>query len=558
MSRFVFITGGVVSSLGKGIASASLAAILEARGLKVSMVKLDPYINVDPGTMNPFEHGEVFVTEDGAETDLDLGHYERFTRTKTGKHSNFTTGQIYEAVIRRERQGDYLGGTVQVIPHVTDEIKACVRNAAGDADITMVEIGGTVGDIEAAPFLEAIRQMGIELGRDRSLFIHLTLVPYVATSGEMKTKPTQHSVKELRSIGIQPDVLLCRADRPLPDNERRKIALFTNVEERAVVSALDAASIYMVPRIYHEQKLDDLVVDRLHLDAGPIDLSEWDAVTDALDSPDGQVEIAMVGKYINLTDSYKSLTEALIHAGIHTRNRVKITYVDAEDIEKYGTGCLDGVDAILVPGGFGQRGVEGKIQAARHARENKVPYLGICLGMQVAVIEFARHKAGLKDADSTEFNKNTPHPVIALITEWTEGDGSIERRDEDSDLGGTMRLGAQGARLREGSLVREMYGVGQISERHRHRFEFNNAYEMLLTDAGLAISGKTLDGSLVETVELEEHPWFIGCQFHPEFHSTPRDGHALFNGFVEAASAQKLIRTGGTNGRSREDSSAAR
>ena len=557
MSRFVFITGGVVSSLGKGIASASLAAILEARGLKVSMVKLDPYINVDPGTMNPFEHGEVFVTEDGAETDLDLGHYERFTRTKTGKHSNFTTGQIYEAVIRRERRGDYLGGTVQVIPHVTDEIKACVRNAAGDADITMVEIGGTVGDIEAAPFLEAIRQMGIELGRDRSLFIHLTLVPYVATSGEMKTKPTQHSVKELRSIGIQPDVLLCRADRPLPDNERRKIALFTNVEERAVVSALDAASIYMVPRIYHEQKLDDLVVDRLHLDAGPIDLSEWDAVTDALDSPDGQVEIAMVGKYINLTDSYKSLTEALIHAGIHTRNRIKITYVDAEDIEKYGIGCLEGVDAILVPGGFGQRGVEGKIQAARHARENKVPYLGICLGMQVAVIEFARHKVGLKDADSTEFNKNTPHPVIALITEWTEGDGSIERRDEDSDLGGTMRLGAQGARLREGSLVREMYGAGQISERHRHRFEFNNAYEMLLTDAGLAISGKTLDGSLVETVELEEHPWFIGCQFHPEFHSTPRDGHALFNGFVEAASAQKLIRTGGTNGRGREDSSAA-
>lgn len=541
MSRFVFITGGVVSSLGKGIASSSLAAILEARGLKVTMVKLDPYINVDPGTMNPFEHGEVFVTEDGAETDLDLGHYERFTHARMGKHSNFTTGQIYEAVIRKERRGDYLGGTVQVIPHITDEIKSSVRQAAGDADVTMVEIGGTVGDIESLPFLEAIRQMSIELGRDRCLFIHLTLVPFIPTSGEMKTKPTQHSVKELRSIGIQPDVLLCRADRPLPDNERRKIALFTNVEQRAVVSALDADSIYKVPRMYHEQKLDDLVVDRLDLDAGTIDLSEWDAVTDALDSPNGHVDIAMVGKYTNLTDSYKSLSEALIHAGIHTRNRVNINYIDAEDIERYGTGCLEGMDAILVPGGFGQRGIEGKIQAVRHARENDIPYLGICLGMQVAVIEFARHKAGMKEADSTEFNRDSPHPVIALITEWTDKDGSVERRDAQSELGGTMRLGAQGAQLREGSLIRKMYDSAQISERHRHRYEFNNAYELALTDAGLVISGKTLDGSLVETIELPEHSWFIGCQFHPEFHSTPRDGHPLFDGFVEAASKRRAV-----------------
>ncbi|NKC14871.1 MAG: CTP synthase [Gammaproteobacteria bacterium] len=537
MSRFVFVTGGVVSSLGKGIASASLAAILEARGLKVTLVKLDPYINVDPGTMNPFEHGEVFVTEDGAETDLDLGHYERFTRTRMGKSNNFTTGQIYESVIRKERRGDYLGGTVQVIPHITDEIKACVRQAVGDADVVMVEIGGTVGDIESLPFLEAIRQLGIELGRDRSLFIHLTLVPYMSTSGEMKTKPTQHSVKELRSIGIQPDVLLCRADRPLPENERRKIALFTNVEPRAVVSALDADSIYRVPRIYHEQGLDDLVVDRLRLDAGPIDLSEWDAVVEHLESSTRQVEVAMVGKYMDLNDSYKSLTEALVHAGIHTDTRVKINYVDAEDVERYGTGCLEGADAILVPGGFGSRGIEGKIQAARHAREHGIPYLGICLGMQVAVIEFARHKAGLKDADSTEFNPGTPHPVIALITEWVDADGAIERRGDDSDLGGTMRLGAQGARLREGSMLRALYGCGQIDERHRHRYEFNNAYEMTLTDAGLVVSGKTLDGGLVEAVELADHPWFIGCQFHPEFRSTPRDGHPLFRGYVEAANA---------------------
>jgi CTP synthase len=535
MSRFVFITGGVVSSLGKGIASSSLAAILEARGLKVTLLKLDPYINVDPGTMNPFEHGEVFVTDDGAETDLDLGHYERFTRAQMGKANNFTTGQIYEAVIRKERRGDYLGGTVQVIPHITDEIKACVRQASGDADVVMVEIGGTVGDIESLPFLEAIRQLGIELGRDRSLFIHLTLVPYMPTSGEMKTKPTQHSVKELRSIGIQPDVLLCRGERPLPDNERRKIALFTNVEPRAVVSALDADSIYMVPRIYHEQGLDDLVVDRLRLDAGAIDLSEWDRVVEQLESPTRQIEVAMVGKYVNLSDSYKSLSEALIHAGIHTGTRVKITYVDAEDVERYGTACLEAADAILVPGGFGSRGVEGKVQAARYAREHQVPYLGICLGMQVAVIEFARHKAGLKDADSTEFNRETPHPVIALITEWIDADGSIERRDDGSELGGTMRLGAQGSRLREGSMLRAMYGEGQINERHRHRYEFNNAYEMALTDAGLIVSGKTLDGTLVEAIEIRDHPWFIGCQFHPEFRSTPRDGHPLFQGYVNAA-----------------------
>tara|TARA_B100000676_G_scaffold307406_1_gene365805 strand:- start:1695 stop:3320 length:1626 start_codon:yes stop_codon:yes gene_type:complete len=540
MSSFVFITGGVVSSLGKGIASASLAAILEARGLKVTLVKLDPYINVDPGTMNPFEHGEVFVTEDGAETDLDLGHYERFTRTRMGRKNNFTTGQIYDAVIRKERRGDYLGGTVQVIPHITDHIKKCIVDAADDEDVTMVEIGGTVGDIESLPFLEAIRQLGIELGRDRCCYMHLTLVPYIPTSGEVKTKPTQHSVKELRSIGIQPDVLLCRADRPLPDNERRKIALFTNVEERAVISALDADSIYKVPRIYHEQGLDAIVVSRLGLAAGDINLSEWDKVTHALEHSKNKVDIAMVGKYTNLTDSYKSLSEALIHAGIHTGTRVSITYIDAEQIERDGTGCLADKDAILVPGGFGERGIAGKIEAVRYAREQRVPYLGICLGMQAAVIEFARNKAGLEGADSTEFNSQARHPVIALITEWIDGEGNVERRDMDSDLGGTMRLGAQGSRLREGSKIRETYGSDQIFERHRHRYEFNNAYEMTLTDAGLNISGKTLDGTLVEAVELRDHPWFVGCQFHPEFTSTPRDGHPLFEGFVSAAVEHKV------------------
>jgi CTP synthase len=535
MSKFIFITGGVVSSLGKGIASASIAAILEARGLKVTLVKLDPYINVDPGTMNPFQHGEVFVTEDGAETDLDLGHYERFVRTTMRKANNFTTGQIYEDVIRKERRGEYLGGTVQVIPHITDEIKICIRQAAGKTDVCMVEIGGTVGDIESLPFLEAIRQMDIELGEGNALFVHLTLVPHIATAGEIKTKPTQHSVKELRSIGIQPDILLCRADRRIPDNERRKIALFTNVPERAVISAVDLDSIYKVPRLYHEQGLDDLVVEKLNLDTEAIDLSEWDAVVEGLEHAERQVRIAMVGKYVDLTESYKSLSEALVHAGIHTRTKVDISYVDSEEIESTGTGCLQGVDAILVPGGFGKRGIEGKIQTARFARENNIPYLGICLGMQVAVIEYARHKAGLKDADSTEFNRGTPHPVIALITEWVSKDGVIEVRGEDSDLGGTMRLGAQECRLRRESLSRRLYGRDVIIERHRHRYEFNNTYMDPLQEAGLSIAGKTIDGNLVEVVEVPSHPWFIGCQFHPEFTSTPRDGHPLFNGFIEAA-----------------------
>jgi CTP synthase len=537
MSRFIFITGGVVSSLGKGIASASLAAILEARGIRVTLVKLDPYINVDPGTMNPFQHGEVFVTEDGAETDLDLGHYERFARVTMGKSNNFTAGQIYESVIRKERRGEYLGGTVQVIPHITDEIKASIYEAAGDAEVTLVEIGGTVGDIESLPFLETIRQMRIEVGDRASLFIHLTLVPYLPAAGEIKTKPTQHSVKELRSIGIQPDILLCRCEQPLPENERRKIALFTNVPERAVISAVDSDSIYKIPQLYHRQGLDDLVVEKLDLDAQDIDLSEWDAVIEGLENPTKAVKIAMVGKYVDLTESYKSLSEALSHAGVHTRTRVEIHYVDSEDIEEAGTECLEGMDAILVPGGFGKRGIEGKILAARFARENRVPYLGICLGMQVAVIEYARHKAGLKDADSTEFNRDTPHPVIALITEWVNQGGMVEQRGEDSDLGGTMRLGAQKCRLRRESRGRAVYGSDIINERHRHRYEFNNTYMDPLQDAGLLIAGKTIDGNLVEVVEIPDHPFFIGCQFHPEFTSTPRDGHPLFRGFVEAASA---------------------
>ena len=536
MSRFIFITGGVVSSLGKGIASASLAAILEARGIRVTLVKLDPYINVDPGTMNPFQHGEVFVTEDGAETDLDLGHYERFARVTMGKSNNFTAGQIYESVIRKERRGEYQGGTVQVIPHITDEIKASIYEAAGDAEVTLVEIGGTVGDIESLPFLETIRQMRIEVGDRASLFIHLTLVPYLPAAGEIKTKPTQHSVKELRSIGIQPDILLCRCEQPLPDNERRKIALFTNVPERAVISAVDSDSIYKIPQLYHRQGLDDLVVEKLDLDAQDIDLSEWAAVVEGQENPTKAVKIAMVGKYVDLTESYKSLSEALSHAGIHTRTRVEIHYVDSEDIEEAGTECLEGMDAILVPGGFGKRGIEGKILAARFARENRVPYLGICLGMQVAVIEYARHKAGLKDADSTEFNRDTPHPVIALITEWVNQGGMVEQRGEDSDLGGTMRLGAQKCRLRRESRGRAVYGNDIINERHRHRYEFNNTYMDPLQDAGLLIAGKTIDGNLVEVVEIPDHPFFIGCQFHPEFTSTPRDGHPLFRGFVEAAS----------------------
>ena len=537
MTRYIFITGGVVSSLGKGIAAASLATLLETRGLKVTLLKLDPYINVDPGTMSPFQHGEVFVTSDGAETDLDLGHYERFVRTTMTRDNNFTTGQIYESVIRKERRGDYLGATVQVIPHITDEIKNSIRKGGGDADIAMVEIGGTVGDIESLPFLEAIRQMGVELGRDRTLFMHLTLVPYIAASGEIKTKPTQHSVKELRSIGIQPDVLLCRADRPLPAAERSKVALFTNVEERAVISAVDVDSIYKIPLLLHEQHLDNIVVEKMHIDTGPADLTEWEQVVRDTGRREGKVTIAMVGKYVELTESYKSLSEALIHAGIHTLTNVDIKYVDSEKIEQQGTGVLEGADAILVPGGFGERGIEGKIEAVRYARENRVPYLGICLGMQVAVIEYARNVAGLADAHSTEFNKTTGQPVIALIEEWQRADGGVEQRTEDSDLGGTMRLGAQQCRLSAGSLARQIYGKDVIEERHRHRYEFNNRYREQLQARGLLLSGISLDGNLVEVVEVSGHPWFFACQFHPEFTSTPRDGHPLFSSFIEAAKA---------------------
>ena len=524
-----------MSSLGKGIAAASLAAILEARGLKITLMKLDPYINVDPGTMSPFQHGEVFVTEDGAETDLDLGHYERFTHATMSQRNNFTAGSIYENVIRKERRGDYLGGTVQVIPHITDEIKNSIRAGAGDADIAMVEIGGTVGDIESLPFLEAIRQMGAELGRDNVLYIHLTLLPYIPTAGEIKTKPTQHSVKELRSIGIQPDILLCRADRPIPDDERRKIALFTNVEERAVISAQDVDSIYKIPADLHAQGLDEIAVEKLHLDVPKADLSEWNKVTEAQANPTGEVTIAMVGKYVDLTEAYKSLSESLIHAGIHTHTKVNIKYIDSEEIERTGTGCLAKMDAILVPGGFGERGVEGKIQTVRYARENRIPYLGICLGMQVAVIEFARHVASLDGAHSTEFNQQAKDPVIGLITEWKQTDGTVETRNKDSDMGGTMRLGGQPCLLKEDSRARELYGKDVIVERHRHRYEFNNNYREVLEKAGLNLTGTSEDGSLVEVVELPNHPWFVACQFHPEFTSRPRDGHPLFIGFVRAA-----------------------
>lgn len=535
MTRFIFITGGVVSSLGKGIAAASLAAILEARGLKVTLTKLDPYINVDPGTMSPFQHGEVFVTEDGTETDLDLGHYERFVRMTGSWRNNFTTGRIYENVISKERRGDYLGATVQVIPHITDEIKRCIFMSANDADIALVEIGGTVGDIESLPFLEAIRQLGVELGHDRSLFMHLTLVPYIKSSGELKTKPTQHSVKELRSIGIQPDILLCRSDREIPAEEQRKIALFTNVEPRAVITARDADTIYRIPLLLHAQGLDDIVVNKLHLDVPPADLTEWQRVVKAIEHPTGEITVAMVGKYVELSDAYKSLNEALFHAGIHTATRVDICYVDSELIEREGTACLEGMDAILVPGGFGERGVEGKILAVQYARENKVPYLGICLGLQVAVIEFARHVVGLTGAHSTEFRKPCPHPVIALISEWTTDQGTVEQRSEASDLGGTMRLGAQQCRLTPGTLAHRVYGKEIITERHRHRYEFNNRYKEAFQQAGMIFSGWSRDSGLVEMTELPEHPWFLACQFHPEFSSTPRDGHPLFNGFVKAA-----------------------
>ena len=535
MAKCIFITGGVVSSLGKGIASASLGALLEARGLKVTMIKLDPYINVDPGTMSPFQHGEVFVTDDGAETDLDLGHYERFIRTTMGRNNNFTTGQIYDNVIRKERRGDYLGGTVQVIPHITNEIKECVLRGAGDADVALVEIGGTVGDIESLPFLEAIRQMGVEMGRENVLFMHLTLVPYIPTAGEIKTKPTQHSVKELRSIGIQPDVLVCRADRPVPDGERRKIALFTNVPERAVISAIDADSIYRIPLMLHAQDLDQIVVDQLHLDVPPADLSEWQAVVDGLDKVQGEVDIAMVGKYVDLTESYKSLNEALVHAGIKSARHVNIHYIDSEQLETAGIDSLRGMDAILVPGGFGERGVEGKIAAARFARENNVPYLGICLGMQVAVIEFARNVAHMEGAHSTEFNPRTPYPVIALITEWLNADGSVEQRGAGVNLGGTMRLGGQHCKLAKGTISRQLYGKDMISERHRHRYEFSNGFRQELEDAGMKVAGTSIDGRLVEMIEIPAHPWFVACQFHPEFTSTPRYGHPLFQGFIEAA-----------------------
>jgi CTP synthase len=539
MTKFIFITGGVVSSLGKGIASASLGALLEARGLKVTMMKLDPYINVDPGTMSPFQHGEVFVTDDGAETDLDLGHYERFVNETTGKNNNFTTGQIYESVIRKERRGAYLGGTVQVIPHVTDQIKEYIQLGGEGADIAMVEIGGTVGDIESLPFLEAIRQMGVELGHKHALFMHLTLVPYIPTSGEIKTKPTQHSVKELRSIGIQPDVLLCRSDRSLPEGERKKIALFTNVPERAVISAVDADTIYRIPLLLHAQDLDQIVVEQFGLTLPSANLKEWRAVVEGLEQTDREVTIAMVGKYVHLTEAYKSLSEALVHAGIKTRSKVNIEYVDSEEIEKSGTGILERMDAILVPGGFGERGVEGKIEAVRYARENGVPYLGICLGMQVAVIEYARNVAGMSDAHSSEFSKRTTHPVIALITEWQTADGKKETRDENTDLGGSMRLGGQQCKLLDGSLARTIYNAPIIRERHRHRYEFNNTYREQLEKSGLRICGVSIDEQLVEVVEVPDHPWFIACQFHPEFTSTPRRGHPLFTGFINAALAHQ-------------------
>ncbi|MEZ0231258.1 MAG: CTP synthase [Methylophilaceae bacterium] len=536
MTKYVFVTGGVVSSLGKGIAAASLGAILESRGISVTMLKLDPYINVDPGTMSPFQHGEVFVTDDGAETDLDLGHYERFISARMGKRNNFTTGQIYETVIKKERRGEYLGKTVQVIPHITDEIKCHVKRGAEGADVAIVEVGGTVGDIESLPFLEAIRQMGIEEGRNNACYIHLTLLPWISAAGELKTKPTQHSVKELREIGIQPDILLCRADRSIPDDERRKIALFTNVPPEAVISAIDADSIYQIPGFLHDQMLDEIVCHKLNILAKAADLSSWKKIVHGLANPKYEVNIAFVGKYVDLTESYKSLTEALVHAGIHTESKVRIHYMDSEDIEKNGTSVLNGMDAILVPGGFGKRGTEGKIAAIGYARENKVPYLGICLGMQLAVIEFARNVAHLKDANSTEFNPEAPHPLIGLITEWQDADGKIETRSEDSDLGGTMRLGAQRCPIEPGTMAAEIYGT-EVNERHRHRYEVNNHYVDQLKAAGLVISARTPTEELCEMIELPKsvHPWFIACQFHPEFTSNPRTGHPLFKAYVQAA-----------------------
>ena len=540
MAKYVFVTGGVVSSLGKGIAAASLGAILESRGIRVTHLKLDPYINVDPGTMSPFQHGEVFVTEDGAETDLDLGHYERFTSAKMGKRNNFTTGQIYESVIKKERRGEYLGKTVQVIPHITDEIKLFIKRGAEGADVAIVEVGGTVGDIESLPFLEAIRQMGIQEGRQNACYIHLTLLPWIPTAGELKTKPTQHSVKELREIGIQPDILLCRADRPIPEDEKRKIALFTNVQAEAVIAALDADSIYKIPAMLHDQMIDEIVCHKLGILAKAANLSVWKNLVDALEHPDHEAHIAFVGKYVDLTESYKSLTEALVHAGIHTRSKVRIHYIDSEAIERDGTGALEKMDAILVPGGFGKRGTEGKIAAIRYAREHKVPYLGICLGMQLATIEFARHVAGLAGANSTEFDADTPHPVVALITEWQDREGRVEKRDANSDLGGTMRLGAQRCPIKGGTLAERIYGK-EVNERHRHRYEVNNIYVPKLEGAGMVISARTPSEDLPEMMELPAsmHPWFVGVQFHPEFTSNPRTGHPLFIAYVKAALAHK-------------------
>ena len=541
-TKYIFITGGVVSSLGKGIASASLATLLESRGLNVTLLKLDPYINVDPGTMSPFQHGEVFVTHDGAETDLDLGHYERFVRIQLSKRNNFTAGRVYENVIERERRGDYLGATVQIIPHITDEIKKLTLEGAEGSDIALVEIGGTVGDIESLPFMETIRQLSLELGRENTLFIHLTLLPYIKVAGELKTKPTQHSVKELRSIGIQPDILICRSEKELPEAERKKIALFTNVEANSVFTSQDVDTIYKVPRALHDQGLDNEVVRKLGLKCHDANLSEWDKVVEDLSNPEQSVDIAMVGKYMNLTESYKSLSEALIHAGIHTRTKVNIHYFDSEEIEKNGPDELSEMSAILVPGGFGNRGIEGKILTVKYARENKIPYLGICLGMQVAVIEYARNKAGMADANSTEFNSDTKYPVVGLITEWKDESGNVETRDENSNLGGTMRLGGQECRLIEKSNAREIYGQVSIVERHRHRYEVNDLLINKIEKAGLKVSGRSADGNLVEMIEIDDHPWFVACQFHPEFTSTPRDGHPLFESFIKAAKkAHNLI-----------------
>jgi CTP synthase len=541
MTALIFVTGGVVSSLGKGIAAASLAAILEARGLRVTMMKLDPYINVDPGTMSPFQHGEVYVTDDGAETDLDLGHYERFVRTRLSRKNSVTTGRIYEEVIRKERRGDYLGATVQVIPHITDEIKRCIDEATDGFDVGLVEIGGTVGDIESLPFLEAIRQLRVERGPSKAIFMHLTLVPYIAAAGELKTKPTQHSVKELRSIGIQPDILVCRSERPLPDSERRKIALFTNVAEDAVISAVDLDNIYKIPLWLHQQGLDRIVAERLQFAATlkPADLSEWEATVDAAEHPVDEVTVAVVGKYVDHADAYKSLAEALKHGGLRQRTRVKLKWVESEQMERQGDSVLADVDAILVPGGFGDRGFEGKVRAVRYARERRIPYFGICYGMQAAVVEYARNVLGLADANSTENDRNAADPVIGLITEWRTASGEVERRDEHSDLGGTMRLGAQECRLKPGTLAHQLYGADVIRERHRHRFEFNNHYREPLQAAGMVLAGTSLDDSLVEMIELPAHPWFLACQFHPEFTSTPRDGHPLFIGFIHAAREYK-------------------